>query len=65
MALHRRLVGAVRASVDASDFLWLQRESGLTKGTRKIPLTLVRLTGDGRRAFVQYRKRMNGLLSRT
>lgn len=80
----RLLIVALLAGVKESDFLWLQRESGLTKGNLsshlarleeagyievektfrgKIPLTVLRLTAPGRAAFVEYRKRMNGLLN--
>jgi DNA-binding transcriptional ArsR family regulator len=66
-----------------TDFLFLLRETGLTKGNlsshlgrleqagyvriektfrKKIPLTLARLTPQGREAFQEYRKSMNGLL---
>ncbi|MGJ5817318.1 winged helix-turn-helix domain-containing protein [Paludibaculum fermentans] len=79
----RLLIVALLASVKESDFLWLQKESELTKGNLsshlgkleeagyveveksfrgKIPLTVLRLTGAGRAAFVEYKKRMNGLL---
>ncbi|QOY90094.1 winged helix-turn-helix domain-containing protein [Paludibaculum fermentans] len=81
----RLLIVALLASVKESDFLWLQKESELTKGNLsshlakleeagyveveksfrgKIPLTVLRLTKDGRAAFVEYKKRMNGLLGR-
>ena len=74
---------ALLAGVDEADFLWLQRESALTKGNLsshlsrleeagyvkiektfkgKIPLTIVRLTGTGARAFDRYKQRMKGLL---
>jgi DNA-binding MarR family transcriptional regulator len=76
---------ALLAAVEEADFLWLQRESELTKGNLsshlakleaagyvgiektfkgKIPLTILRLTPQGREAFEQYRKAMNGMLSR-
>ncbi len=72
------LVGAKEA-----DFLWLLRETGLTKGNLsshlakleeagyveieksfrgKIPLTIVRLSSPGRRAFQDYKRAMKGLL---
>lgn len=77
-----RLV-ALLAGVKEADFLWLQRESDLTKGNLsshlarledagyveieklfrgKIPLTVIRLTRDGKSAFEAYKKAMNGLL---
>jgi len=72
------LIGAKEA-----DFLWLLRETGLTKGNLsshlarleeagyveiektfrgKIPLTIVRLSSAGRRAFQDYKRAMKGLL---
>jgi DNA-binding transcriptional ArsR family regulator len=75
---------ALLAGVEEADFLWLQRESGLTKGNLsshlarleeagyvevrklfkgKIPLTVLRLTRPGRKAFEDYRKKMRGLLA--
>jgi DNA-binding transcriptional ArsR family regulator len=81
----RLLLVALLAGLEGADFLWLQRESGLTKGNLsshlakleaagyvevektfkgKIPLTLLRLTRDGRRAFERYKKDLNGLLAR-
>jgi DNA-binding transcriptional ArsR family regulator len=78
-----RLV-ALLAGVDEADFLWLQRESGLTKGNLsshlakleeagyvevrklfkgKIPLTVLRLTRQGAKAFGDYKKAMRGLLT--
>lgn len=82
----RLLVVALLAGVKEADFLWVQRESGLTKGNLsshlsrleeagyvdiektykgKVPLTLLRLTKQGKTAFDGYRKNMNGLLART
>ena len=82
----RLLVVALLAGVKEADFLWIQRESDLTKGNLsahlarledagyveiektyrgKIPLTVLRLTREGQRAFDAYRKEMNGLLRRT
>jgi DNA-binding transcriptional ArsR family regulator len=76
---------ALLAGVKEADFLWLQRESGLTKGNLsshlsrlegagyveidklfkgKVPLTVVRLTTAGSKAFDRYKKRMKGLLGR-
>lgn len=74
---------ALLSGAKEADFLFLQRETGLTKGNLsshlmkleeagyvgiektfrgKIPLTLLRLTPEGRAAFQGYRKAMNGLL---
>lgn len=82
----RLLIVALLAGVREADFLWVQRESGLTKGNLsshlskleesryveiektykgKVPLTLLRLTKQGRTAFDAYRRNMNGLLART
>lgn len=80
----RLLLVALLAGVKEADFLWLLRESALTKGNLsshlarleeagyvevsktfrgKIPLTMLRLTRDGRGAFEAYKKRMAHLLS--
>lgn len=79
----RLLLVALLAGVKEADFLWLQRESELTKGNLsshllkledagyvdvqktfrgKIPLTILQLTSEGRTAFEQYKKTMNGML---
>jgi DNA-binding MarR family transcriptional regulator len=71
--------------VDSADFLFLQRETGLTKGNLsahltkleeagyvaiektykgKIPLTVCRLTEEGRKAYRQYRTQWHDLMSR-
>ncbi len=76
------IVGLLSGAKEA-DFLFLMRETGLTKGNLsshllkleesgyveiektfrgKIPLTLARLTPQGRAALQNYRKTMNGLL---
>jgi DNA-binding transcriptional ArsR family regulator len=82
----RLLLVALLAGLKEADFLYLLRESGLTKGNLsshlakleeagyvevektyrgKIPLTLLRLTRPGRAAFEGYKKKMNGLLSKS
>lgn len=82
----RLLIVALLSGVKEADFLWVQRESGLTKGNLsshlarleearyveiektykgKVPLTMLRLTADGRAAFETYRRSMTGLLTRT
>ena len=82
----RLLIVALLSGVKEADFLWVQRESGLTKGNLsshlakleetgyveiektykgKVPLTVLRLTVEGRAAFDTYRKSMTGLLART
>ena len=81
----RLVIVGLLAAVKEADFLWIQRESGLTKGNLsghlskleeakyvqiektyrgKVPLTLLRLTKDGKAAFDAYRRNMNGLLLR-
>ena len=71
--------------VESADFLFLQRETGLTKGNLsahltkleeagyvaiektyrgKIPLTVCRLTEEGRKAYRQYRTQWHDLMSR-
>lgn len=79
----RLLIVALLAGVKEADFLWVQRESALTKGNLsshlarleesgyvqvektyrgRIPLTILRLTREGRAAFEAYKRNMNGLL---
>jgi DNA-binding transcriptional ArsR family regulator len=79
----RLLIVALLAGVKEADFLWVQRESALTKGNLsshlakleesgyieiektyrgRIPLTILRLTRQGRTAFDAYKRNMNGLL---
>lgn len=81
----RLLIVALLAGVKEADFLWVLRESALTKGNLsshlakledagyvelektykgKIPLTLLRLTRQGRAALESYRKSLDGLLKR-
>lgn len=75
----RLLILAILNAVESADFLYLLRETQLTKGNLsshlakleeggmveiekrfqgKIPLTVCRLTGEGRMAFETYRKQM-------
>jgi DNA-binding transcriptional ArsR family regulator len=82
----RLLIVALLAGVKEADFLWVQRESGLTKGNLsghlsrlesagyveiektykgKVPLTLLRLTRQGKEALTAYRRSINGLLGKT
>jgi DNA-binding transcriptional ArsR family regulator len=82
----RLLIVALLAGVKEADFLWVLRESELTKGNLsshlakleeagyvevektykgKIPLTLLRLTRQGRSALETYKKSLDGLLKRT
>lgn len=79
----RLRIVALLSGAKEADFLFLQRETGLTKGNLsshlvkleevgylqidkkfrgKIPVTVVRLSAEGRRAFENYRKSMTGLL---
>jgi DNA-binding transcriptional ArsR family regulator len=79
----RLQIVALLSGAKEADFVFLQRETGLTKGNLsshlmkleetgyvviektfrgKIPMTLARLTPEGRAAFHSYRKAMNGLL---
>ncbi|MBN2207403.1 MAG: transcriptional regulator [Candidatus Aminicenantes bacterium] len=73
----RLVIVTILNAVAAADFLYLQRETGLTKGNLsahlakleeagyisiektyrgKIPLTVCRLSGNGRAAFRRYRE---------
>jgi len=79
----RLQIVALLSGAKEADFVFLQHETGLTKGNLsshlmkleeagyvgiektfrgKIPLTIARLTPEGRSAFHGYRKAMNGLL---
>jgi DNA-binding transcriptional ArsR family regulator len=80
----RLRIVALLSGAKEADFLFLQRETGLTKGNLsshlakledggyvevektfrgKIPLTIVCLTADGARAFRQYKRTMEGILT--
>ena len=82
----RLLIVALLAGVREADFLWVLRESGLTKGNLsthlarleeagylevektyrgKVPLTVLRLTRQGKSAFDRYKKTLNGVLAKT
>jgi DNA-binding HxlR family transcriptional regulator len=79
----RLMIVALLSAVEQCDFLYLQHETEMNKGTLsshlsrleeakyievtktyrgKIPQTLLSLTADGRKAFVQYRRRMKKAL---
>jgi len=79
----RLMIVALLFAVDRSDFLYLQHETGMNKGTLsshlsrleeagyievtktyrgKVPQTLLRLTGVGRKAFEQYRRKLKEAL---
>ncbi len=80
----RLTIAALLSSVKEADFLYLLRETKLTKGNLsthlmrleeagyveidktfrgKIPLTIVRLSSEGRAAFQDYRKSMKDILT--
>jgi DNA-binding MarR family transcriptional regulator len=77
---------AILAVVESADFLYLRRETGLTKGNLsvhlvkleeagyiridktyrgKIPLTLCRMTAEGRQAFDAYRNQLKQFVENT
>jgi DNA-binding MarR family transcriptional regulator len=79
----RMLICALLAGVDQADFIFLQRETELTKGNLsshlstlekagyveiektyagKRPLTLVKLTKTGHRAFGEYKRQISAFL---
>ena len=82
----RTIILAILAAVESADFLYLQRETGLTKGNLsvhlskleeagyvgiektyrgKVPLTLCRMTEEGRKAFDDYRKQLKQFVENT
>lgn len=82
----RSVILAILAVVESADFLYLQRDTGLTKGNLsvhlskleeagfikiektyrgKIPLTLCRITGEGRKAFDAYRNQLKLFVENT
>lgn len=82
----RSYILAILAYVESVDFLYLQRETGLTKGNLsvhlskleeagyvniektyrgKIPITLCRMTPEGRKAFDVYRKQLKQFVENT
>ena len=77
---------AILAVVESADFLYMQRETGLTKGNLsvhlskleeagyvniekayrgKIPMTLCRMTSEGRKAFDAYRQQLKQFVENT
>ena len=79
----RLMICALLFAVDRADFLYLQHETDMNKGTLsshlsrleeagyvevtktyrgKVPQTLLRLTGAGRKAFEQYRRNLKRAL---
>ena len=82
----RLTIVTVLNAVDSADFLYLQRETGLTKGNLsahltklqdggyitiektyrgRIPLTICRLTDQGREAFRRYRQYWQEFVKKT
>ncbi len=82
----RSVILAILSAVNGADFLYLQRETGLTKGNLTIhlsklhkagyiqiektyrgstPLTLCKITKQGRAAFENYRKELKQFLDAT
>ena len=82
----RLLIVTILSTVESADFLFLQRETGLTKGNLsahlskleeagyikiektfkgKLPLTVCKLTGSGRKAFEQYRQQLKNFIDKT
>jgi DNA-binding MarR family transcriptional regulator len=82
----RLIIVTILNAVESADFLYLQREAGLTKGNLsahlskleeagyieiektyrgKIPLTVCRLTGNGREAFKRYRNHLREFITKS
>jgi DNA-binding transcriptional ArsR family regulator len=82
----RLLIVTILSSVASADFLFLQRETGLTKGNLsahlskleeagyvkiektfkgKLPLTVCKLTSDGKKALTQYRQQLQDFMNKT
>lgn len=82
----RLMILTILSAVDSADFLYLQRETGLTKGNLsshlskledaeyitiektyrgKIPLTICKLSGNGRKAFTEYRDQLKYFVDNT
>jgi len=82
----RLLIVTILSTIESADFLFLQRETELTKGNLsahlsrleeagyvniektfkgKLPLTVCKLTDDGRIAFDGYRQLMQNFIART
>lgn len=82
----RLMIVAILYAVESADFIYLQRETELTKGNLsshlsklesagyveiektyrgKIPLTVCRLTDQGRQAFENYRKQLKNFVNNT
>src|SRR5512143_309492 len=82
----RLLIVTILASVASADFLFLQRETGLTRGNLsahlskleeagyvkiektfkgKLPLTICKLTGAGKKALKAYRDQLQDFMNKT
>ena len=82
----RLMILTILSAVDSADFLYLQRETGLTKGNLsshlsklenaeyitiektyrgKIPLTICKLSGNGQKAFTEYRDQLKYFVDNT
>ena len=82
----RLMIVAILYAVESADFVYIQRETELTKGNLsshlsklesagyveiektyrgKIPLTVCRLTDQGRLAFENYRKQLKNFVNNT
>jgi len=82
----RLLIVTILSTVESADFLFLQRETGLTKGNLsahlskleeagyvkiektfkgKLPLTVCKLAGSGKKALTQYRQQLQDFMNRT
>ena len=82
----RLMIVAILYAVESADFLYLQRETDLTKGNLsshlsklesagyveiektyrgKIPLTVCRLTDEGRQSFENYRQQLKDFVDST
>ncbi len=79
----RLMIVTILASTESADFLYLERETGLTRGNLsahlskledagyvkiektykgKLPLTICKLTSEGRKAFSSYRRQLQQIV---
>jgi DNA-binding MarR family transcriptional regulator len=82
----RLMIVTILAATESADFLYLERETGLTRGNLsahlgkleeagyikiektykgKLPLTVCKLTAEGRKAFVAYRRQLQDIVRTT
>ncbi len=82
----RLMILTILAATESADFLYLERETGLTRGNLsthlskledaryvkidktykgKLPLTVCKLTADGRKAFTAYRHQLQQIVRTT